>query len=167
MEELSKWVKSEFGDFFYSDMTSAGQDGRTVRMVARPGITIPILMHMKFDDNSIEPDQVMTLLYLKNQWYEIPGLADAISGNVPEGALDDSALIEFLENELIEGILSGKKLGDIARSLTFEIKGGDINEITSDGLEAVVLPEPSDEIVSEEMISEPYEPGPKSRPKLD
>ncbi len=170
---IGKWLAGEFRPYFYSDITAAGPDGRTIRMVARPGRTIPILMHFSFRENSDVPDQTVLAVFLNGKWYEIPMDMTAEDAEDTEAAGDAAEdPVNALRDTLIQDTLATifENLGnihsvdDVLDLFTVTIQGGGITEIPNTGLETIVLPEPTDpeEIAPAELP----EPGRKSRPKL-
>ena len=140
LDELIAWLKSELSKYIYKGMGAAGQDGRTISMVVRPGRTIPSLIHMAFEGLSVEPQQVVFAVFMNGKWYVLD------TEKAPENEEKTS-------------------LDDVLDLFTYEIKGGEVHELPSAGLESVVLPEKEE--VPEPEPAELPEPGRKSRPKLD
>ena len=175
---LSAWLKNEFKDVFYYGVGSAGQDGTTIRMVTRPGRTIPVLMHMSVTGISEEPDQVVFAMYMTDKWYtlDIPSLSsdpdeEMIQGEEkdPDEQEADGEMPAYVQDILANAIANLgeiKSLDDILDLFTYTIVGGEVNEISSNGLETVILPEPSEKSEDTRDMELP-EPGRKSRPKLD
>ena len=173
-KELSDWLREEFLVYFYSNMSSAGQDGQTVYMMSRPGRTIPLLLHMSFKDESGIPDQVVFAIFINNRWYNLPGVAElfteganpeAESGEEPQSNPEMDKLMEDLANRLFSNLDKIKSVDDFLDLFTLTIKGGDVCEIPTTGLEEIVLPEPSDTI-PEFFTQMENVPGRMSRPKL-
>ena len=175
---LSAWLKNEFKDVFYYGMSAVGQDGKTIRMVTRPGRTIPVLMHLSFTGISDEPDQVVFAMYITGKWYtlDIPNFSlnpdkekVQVEEKDPDAQEADAETPAFVQ-EIIDNVIANlgkiKSLDDILDLFTYTIVGGEVNEISSDGLETIVLPEPSEISEDAEEVELP-EPGRKSRPKLD
>ncbi|MDO5702968.1 MAG: M4 family metallopeptidase, partial [Lachnospiraceae bacterium] len=52
MKDLMEWFVKKARNFIFSSNASAGQDGKTVKMVVRPGRTIPYLMHATVKEGS-------------------------------------------------------------------------------------------------------------------
>ena len=173
-KELSDWLREEFLVYFYSNMSSAGQDGQTVYMMSRPGRTIPLLLHMSFQNESGIPDQVVVAIFINNRWYNLPGVAElftegtnpeAESGEEPQSNPEMDKLMEDLANRLFSNLDKIKSVDDFLDLFTLTIKGGDVCEIPTTGLEEIVLPEPSDTIPAFFTQMENV-PGRMSRPKL-
>jgi len=95
--EPMKWIRKYFGDMIFSGMGTAGQDGRTVRMVCRPGLTVPVLVRLEFKPNSMQLKTSGLAVYF-GRWIDL--------GNVV------SALVEKADagENILEG--SGNDLGD-------------------------------------------------------
>lgn len=175
---LTAWLKDEFKDVFYYGVGSAGQDGTTIRMVARPGRTIPVLMHMSLTGISEEPDQVVFAMYITGKWYalDIPSLSSdpdeeniQVEDKEPDEKEADAEMPAYVQDILanvIANLGEIKSLDDVLDLFTYTIVGGEVNEISSNGLETVVLPEPSEKSEDTTEMELP-EPGRKSRPKLD
>ena len=179
-----------FRKAFYFGTGAAGQDGRTVRMVTRPGFTVPLLFRMEFDSD-------MNLLsgglavYAMGQWNDLskpftdmaqlalkfPDLANP--GGQPGGG-EDSEDRDLDLGALLGGLLGGGEdsedggldlgaLAGLAGSLLsgddgaksfnlmdfaldmlktgvdwvrnevlYQVRGGEVNEIPSTGLEDVL-----------------------------
>ena len=172
VDAILKWLQDEFEDVLYMGMGAAGQDGQTIGMIVRPGRTIPVLIHLALNGLSTEPDQLMCGIFMNGSWFvfEIPDLT-VDSEDSEETELFD--IEEFLESPLVQSTLTkiqenfGKirSLDDVLDLFTVTIKGGEVNELPSTGLENVVLPAPSEQ-TAEEAEMAINEPGPKSRPKL-
>ena len=169
-ETLSRWIFSEFSPYLYSNMTAAGADGRTIRMVVRPGRTIPLLLHMAFPESSDVPDQVVFAVFLNGKWYELPGLETEEVKEGGEAAAEDPGtdMMEVIMKDLIDNITANigniRGLDDVLDLFTVTIQGGNVNVIPNTGLETIILPEPVDP--AEKAPAELPEPGKKSRPKL-
>ncbi len=173
LNDLSDWLIEQFVDYFYSAMGAAGMDSHTIRMMGRPGRTIPMLMHMAFQDNSQMPVQMVVAIYINDRWYELPlddisAMTDpeaAETTEEPEASVMDSELVQDLINRVKENIFSVKSVDDFLDLFTYEIKGGEVNEIPATGLENIVLPEPSEEQIDLEIAPTEETPEKMSRPK--
>ncbi|MBQ6508033.1 MAG: M4 family metallopeptidase [Flexilinea sp.] len=167
IEEWMAWFREKFGELVFSGIGTAGQDGRTVRMVGRPGRTIPILMHMSFAENSYEPDQLVYAVYLGGHWIVLP-VSEGLEGTEnADNAVEQQ--INDITGEILDPVMKmfadGRRLEEIADNLFFNIKGGEVNDISAAGLEDLVLPEPSGPL-SIFSTSESEVPARKSRPKI-
>ena len=67
------WVRRNFGDIVYMGTGAAGQDGRTVRMVCRPGLTVPVLLRMEFKPNSMQLKTGALAVYC-GRWFDLGGM---------------------------------------------------------------------------------------------
>ena len=172
--ELNEWLKEQFANVYYSSMSSAGQDGRTVQMMSIPGRTIPILLYMSFSGQSAMPNQMIPVIYMNERWYEMPDLM-----SVPDEAGEDSDYSPLLEDDKISRLMEDtgtriidnlgniKSLDDALDLITVTIKGGEINEIPSTGLEEIVITEPAEKDEEPAGVPEDNIPPRKSRPKLN
>ena len=157
--EFRAWFREQFGNIFFSDLGAAGQDGRTIRMVSRPGWAVPILMHMTFDENSTEPDQVVFAVYLMDRWFALSGFSEE---GIDSSIFESEEMESFL-SELMEKVFNIHGREDVLNLISFEVKSGEVCEIPSNGLERIVLPEHSTIELPED--ADAVEPGRKSRPK--
>ena len=162
---LTEWFGKYFGEMFYAATGAAGQDGRTVRMVCRPGTTVPVLFRMKFDpDMNLESGGLA--VYTLGTWFDLGTFLAPMEMSVPEEVeaeaeteeLDLSWLGDFLglggedsgEGEeaglgvggLVAGLLGGAasllfKMDWFKDLIFFKIAPGQITEIPSAGLEDV------------------------------
>lgn len=177
---LEKLLQTGFSDVVYTGISAAGQDGRTIRMVAKPGRTIPVLFRMEIDQG----EHVLSLglaFYVLGRWWDIGSLAapllDSLSAKdqasaqqeeaepaeagteaVTEGGdgEEDEPDLSWLD-DLLSGASDNKEgtpvpelpswltnLLDLGWQLVkellfFEIRGGEVNVIPSDGLEEVLV----------------------------
>ena len=129
-EIVRDWLRRNLEGTLYAGSGAAGADGRTIQMVATPGYTLPLLLYMKFAPNDTEPEAVGFALFVKGRWIDITTLA---SDNSDEE-------LERLSEELLEWLSAEDS------SWFYEIKGGQVNEIPSDGLEQV-------RVMDEEFLS--------------
>ena len=175
--ELAQWLQKELSAFVFSSYGFAGQDGHTLNMVVRPGRTIPTLQHSTRAEGSDQPDQVAIAVYIGGKWYDgnIDELMDAAQAAQDGGTSKDMAEIADLPKRILTDIL-GENMENldipallenpesILDLFTVNIKGGEVLELSSEGLDQIVVPEPTP------PSEKPYgkiEPGRKSRPKLD
>ena len=152
-EQLEAWVRERFGETVYTNDTNAGQDGRTMRMVCRPGYALPLLVHGVYNgsDNVLEEYNMLT--YVGGQWVDLLALEG-------EGGIDEAAL-----EQIAEDLVNSRSLDEILGVIFYHIDGGMVNVLPDTGLEAMEpvddemdLGEPEDEAAPERR---------KSRPKLD
>ncbi|MBR0366844.1 MAG: M4 family metallopeptidase, partial [Clostridia bacterium] len=142
----AKWFKDTFGDLFYLGSNGAGQDGRTIRMVCRPGMTLPVLLRLELE-NEVDIKTFGLAVYTWGRWVDLGAVLES-AGDVmspPENGEMDMA---WLDN-LLAG-LSGEKPSplemwvklfrdpkSILDKVFFEIRPGEIMEIPDTGLDAV------------------------------
>lgn len=167
--ELMRWLTDEFRNLVFISYGFAGQDGSTLRMVVRPGRCIPILQHAIFQEGSDQPDQIVFAVYVNGKWYdlELDELMDGYdpdSGNagvpLPEASAE---IVKAVIGENGENLANLRSLEDMLDLFTVDVKGGESIELSSDGLDKIVIPEPTPPAEKEYGS---LEPGRKSRPKL-
>ena len=92
--ELFKWLKKYYGEMIFSGMGAAGQDGRTVQMVCRPGLTIPVLLRLEFKPNSMQLQTSGLAVYF-GRWIDLGNLVSELVEKM-DGELEalDEALDE-------------------------------------------------------------------------
>ena len=140
-------------------------------MVTRPGRTVPVLMHMRFAENSNVPDQQVLAVFMNEKWYVLDNLDfDGKAGQSQDqsaATAEEFPLVQDIMSNLLENIGNIHSLDDFLDLFTTSIPGGEVLELPSTGLETVVLPEPAED--PEEIdpaLLEQQKPGKKSRPKL-
>ncbi len=166
---IMTWIREELTKLFYMGSGAAGPDGRTIRMVTRPGRTVPMLIHMAFDGLSTEPDQMVCAIYWDGRWYEVDisgVISDEEASEKAEKDFMDNPLAQAVSDKLIENIWHIRSLDDLLDLFTTEIPGGQTLELPSTTLEDIVLPAPRTKTESEDTTpADRPEPGKKSRPK--
>ena len=150
LNDFLAWLQQQFVDYFYNAMVGAGTDGHTIRIMGRPGRTIPMLMHLVLDENSQIPKQVVLAICVNNHWYDMtPKPNPEQDGESTDGKqaapIASDQLLQDIVPQIIEAVFSGKSLDEILDIITLEIKGGEVNMIPTAGLEDIVLPDPSAE----------------------
>lgn len=166
-EAIGEWLLDEIRKFYFQDMSAAGQDGRTILMISRPGRVLPILMHLAVNESGTDFDQVAFAVFINGRWYPMGFPEEVLSEEeVPESDLIDQALIEELVNELVDELFSIRSKEDFLNLISLNVKGGEIMEIPFTGLEDFRLPAPTEETEDNTPVEPPI-PGKKSRPKLD
>ncbi len=133
------WFQRYLGDVIFFDSGAAGQDGRSIRMVSRPGETLPMLLHLKINMFENAPKSVGLAVYTLGRWYDlgsilqklIEGGEDALIGKDGEDGVADE-----LYKAALPGIQNPAKLREM---LLTEIKGGETCEIPAEGLEDVTI----------------------------
>ena len=168
LKDLYEWAVEGFQKVFFLSYGFAGQDGSTINMVVRPGRTIPMLQHAVADEISGEPDQLVLAVYINGKWYDL-GIAEAMKADEGEEDAEEAEkpdvigeIVKDVLGENLENLWSIRSLDDVLDLFTIDIKGGEILELSADGLDKIVIPEPMPE---EEKVFAVPEPGMKSRPK--
>lgn len=163
---LIAWLKEEFSEGFYWGRGSAGQDGRTIRMVVRPGRTIPMMMHVAINDMTTEMDQMVNAVYLNDTWYVLEDQQPLDDAEENASSIMESPIVDDLLNNVMANIENIHSMDDVLDMFSVRIVGGEVNELPSTGLEKITLPEPADKTGDGSEPAELPEPGSKSRPKL-
>lgn len=161
------WLQSELRDVVTSSYGFAGQDGSTITMITTPGRTIPLLQHTKYSESSDQPDEIVIAAYIKGRWYSISmdemmemrseGKKLRISDMPPE-------MIEDVFGKDYENLAGIRNLDDALDLFTVNIEGGQVVELSSEGLDQIVIPDPTP---PEKKQYGSLVKGPKSRPKLE
>ena len=171
-EELLNTLGDLFGDALYLDQGAAGADGRTIQMMTRPGLTIPILLHASVNDEGTVVREPGAAIWMSGRWFGLTDVIEVLNRleKNPEEA-DFSELLRLLENEALQNVMLQAlfHLGDLIndpaaflRVLAYEIKGGETNEIPAEGLEKIRLSEiqlemPEEAAAAEARLSRPKE----------
>ena len=150
--KLTELVRRVFFGTIFMSSGAAGQDGHTVRVVCRPGITVPILYRLEVD-SEMHVHSAGLAAYTFGTWLDLgaiiqAGETDAAQTEeteqepVPADTESPEPLPESGEEslelppEMLDGIMD--MLGDwLYELLFFNVKGGEVNTIPSDGLEEV------------------------------
>ena len=170
LKDLLTWIGSELREVFFNSYGIAGQDGSTVNMIVRPGRSVPILQHATVIEGSDKPDQVVMAAYIHGKWYDlmVSDIVEAQKKEIPVENLDISSvgdeIIKDILGENLENIPEIRSLDDFLDLFTVNIKGGETLEISSEGLDKIVIPEPTP---AEDKPFGTITPGAKSRPKTD
>ena len=152
MAGIRDWVRKYLRDFLFAGTGAAGQDGRTVRMVCRPGLTVPVLLRIEMDDNSGNVLTMGGLVYTMGTWIDVGGLVEL---GMKEGKPDNwtEEMTEKLAQTQQSDTPDLQRVFDrlthlyslltdhdwLKTHLFFEIKGGEILEIPSTGIENAVI----------------------------
>ena len=164
------WLLEAIRKDVFSSHGSAGPDGSTVNMIVKPGRSIPTMMHATLSEGSQEPDQLAMAIYINGKWYDmgIDGMPENSGDpeNADETKFRETAdqIVKDVLGENMENLQNVHSLEDVLDLVAINIKGGEILELSSDGLEEVVIPEPK---TFEEKAFGTIEPGKKSRPKTE
>ena len=161
--KLSELFKKYFGDAIYMGSGAAGQDGRSVRMVCRPGTTLPLLYRLEIDEE-LHVHSVGLAAYTLGTWTDVAALiapilqemeaAEAEPSEAEDEALSEEELSELLdllnlgdgsdlEPELPAWMGNPLELLDntgwLWKMIFFEVKPGQTNVIPAAGLEDVAV----------------------------
>ncbi len=169
-EQLTLFLEDLMQDLYYSDMGSAGEDGRTIRMMCPQGRTIPLLVHLAMDQDSAAPEALGAAVFVGGAWYDLSGLIELADKlvNKPEelrfedviGALDNGLLTDLFITWL-EHADEVESIADYLKLIAFEIPEGESCELPAKGLEGIRVTEVSLDIGDEIPESAPAR---KSRP---
>ena len=145
IDALKTEVKDMLSEFLdgvvYSDAGSAGQDGSTVKLVSKSGITIPILYYLDLDMETMEPVGVGLAAYVYGEWVDIGSmLAEAMEAEQDPGSMEESVLeiVGFAEKLISRtGPVWDVDVSKLLDKAFFEIEGARVTRIPSKGLENV------------------------------
>ena len=122
LKGLVEWYHKYLDDMIYYGTGVAGQDGRTMRIVCRPGLTIPVLVKLEFKSSaSMEPKSVGLGAYTFGKWFDLTGIVAAILDSTGEAsaepldleALDLDALgLGWLQSDAPAENAGGESAGD-------------------------------------------------------
>ncbi len=166
--ELLTWLKAQVRDSVFASYGFAGQDGSTLNMVVKPGRTIPLLQHAIIPEGSDTPDQIALAVYIQGRWHQLDleALTDETAAGKQADDMDQESLdlAKEIFGENFEKLLGIRSLDDALDLVTVKINGGEVLELSSEGLEEIVIPESTP---PEEKTYGTLVPGKKSRPKLE
>ncbi|MBR6889896.1 MAG: M4 family metallopeptidase [Clostridia bacterium] len=163
MEGLADWLGKYFDDTVYAGTGAAGQDGRTVRMVCRPGRTVPVLFRLELD-HDLHVVSASLAVYTLHMWLDAgallaPLMEDADLFKAPEPANDaqDADDLSWLADLfggddatatepayeppawLTSAFSMVFRMDWLRDLLFFDIAPGAITELPGDGLEDVMV----------------------------
>ena len=87
LASLMDWYKLYFEGTIYAGTGAAGQDGRTIRMVTRPGKTLPILFRLEFDSDDHVVSAALAACTF-GSWFDLGPIAVNFLQNYDAAALD-------------------------------------------------------------------------------
>ena len=132
-----------------------------------------MLQHATRKEGSDQPDQLAIAIYIHGRWYDL-GIGQLMeAGKMPESPEEQEGFsLPNLPEQIIRDILDDtaddltkiRSLDDVLDLFTVNIRGGEIVEIPSNGLEEIVVPEPTP---ADEVPYGTITPGKKSRPKVE
>ena len=149
-----------FAEIVFEDLGAAGQDGRTIQMVCRPGRTIPVLFHMTFEGMSEEPQEEAFAVFFNGHWHDFTQLysflmemaeeEDEGEGNEEKkengeeldlfGLLEELGklpMMKELGREMLQILRETDNLSQAAERILFEIRTDAVNVVPADGLENI------------------------------
>ena len=166
LAELSAWLQESAKAFLYIGSGSAGADGHSIRVMSIPGLTFPLLAYASVHPGGAVIDQMKYVCFINGQWFDVSGfLGDTMNQEIqPDLKKTVSSLLESdLFAEFIKMLTSSSNLEDILNGLALDVKGGQVIEIPSEGLEKIDL---STGIMNMTLSGAEEPNNRKSRPKL-
>lgn len=166
-----EWLRDYFKGVFYADTGAGGQDGLTIRMICRPGTTVPILFHAALDETDSSVGQIGAAFYMNGRWYDLTGLLAQIDAIDPEDGAkpdptDDPVFNAFLD-DIVDGLGSIRGFEDALDVFATKLVGGETVDLTAPGLENVTLPDHKASLADVADAAASPLAGQKSRPKVD
>ena len=131
--ELKDWIRRNLKETFFLGHNSAGQDGRTIRMVCQPGYTIPLLVRLEMSDDGNEMKSAAVAAYLMNRWVDLGGPIK----KAMEIAGDEQAVQAWVDSINFDEVFAA--VMDWKNQLVFRIPQGGTVEIPGTGLENVTI----------------------------
>jgi hypothetical protein len=144
LSQLSEWSAKYFGSILHISQGCAGEDGTTIRMVCKPGYTIPLLVRIEMKGDSMVPESLGAAACMFGSWVDLGAAMKNLEGLAEMDLSQDSDPDEVL-NQLQEQLgidLSFEGLMNLLmpdRPLFTQIKEGETCEISADGIEEVVI----------------------------
>ncbi|MBQ8161223.1 MAG: M4 family metallopeptidase [Clostridia bacterium] len=167
-EELLRWYREHFRRSVYTGTTNAGQDGRHMRMMSRPGYGIPVLFHGIFQEETSRLEDVKVLIFLGGSWIDMGAiLEDMISSeNGPGREVEE--MISSAIDRIGENLGQALENGDLLSAFLYKMDGGVQNVIPSEGLSDM---QPAtltvfDQMQEEQLTAQAVPERRMSRPKL-
>lgn len=135
-------LTAQQAEVIYSDMGSAGADGHSIRMMSRPGRTIPLLVYLSMKPGDAEIEQMKYLCHLNGRWFDLSGFIHDITDR--DNPLEREEIVSrIIEGELfaeaMRAFSSSSSLSGLLNALALDVKGGQTYEIPVTGLESVEL----------------------------
>ena len=142
LNEFLQWLQKEAQEVFYYDTGSAGQDGRSIRMISKPGITLPLLLYISNKPNTAILDSLKAVILLNGRWVDLSESLSALFKD-PEEQNGEELLTELMKSGLFkEGmkiLQQGEGLAGFRKALTLDTKGGGTYELPTEGLDQITL----------------------------
>ena len=143
---LSDWIEKYLHDFLYMGNSAAGQDGRTIRMVTRPGLTLPILLRMETKDGATL-DSGGLAVFFNGKWMDVGSFMKTVTEVTSTMSQEE---MEAWVNERMDEVLPkdgmdlfGRLLeiildpGTALKKFFLDVKPGSVTEIPATGLESI------------------------------
>ena len=163
VREFLDWINLEIRELFHSDTGSAGEDGRTILLMSRPGLTVPFLMYVSVKPGGAGIDEMKYVCFLNGRWFDVTGFMALLEGKPDLREIAASLAESELLPELMKAILGIESKEDLLNVLALNVKGGGICEIPAEGLEQISL----DTVIRDALMAEnPETVNKKTRPKL-
>ena len=135
LNALMSWYRKYLSDMIYAGTGAAGQDGRTVRMVCRPGLTIPVLVNMEFKSSSnMSLKSLGVAAYTFGRWFDLTGLLSLFGEDAEDGLSegadpDDFDLDDFGLGWLLPDASEAAEPGGEAENNASEEDAGEMMEM--------------------------------------
>ena len=180
--ELREWLFRGVNERFFQAMTAAGQDGRTIRMVSIPGRTVPILLHMAFNEDTQSIEQYGVAVLVHGKWYSMTGLFSALPAlENQEGQPEEEsgAAAGILEDDSLQSMLIDLGLAFFTRGkdqslldlFTTNLKAGEVTVLPETGLTNIQLSDHNvdlmEDLFGEEEGEDEVREHKMSRPKIE
>ncbi len=141
-KELIEWLRVSLQDVIYSDMGSAGADGHSIRVMSRPGRTLPLLTYLSVDPGGAVIEQMKYVVFLNGRWFDLTAILKDVTDD--EGQPDVEKLLASLLqsdlfDELVKVLADIQSPADILNALALDIRGGETVELPAGGLEKIDL----------------------------
>ena len=144
LSQLSEWSAKYFGSILHISQGCAGEDGTTIRMVCKPGYTIPLLVRIEMKGDSMVPESLGAAACMFGSWIDLGAAMKNLEGLAEMDLSQDSdpdKVLDQLQDQL--GIdLSFEGLMNLLmpdRPMFTQIKEGETCEISADGIEEVEI----------------------------
>ena len=144
LSQLSEWSAKYFGSILHISQGCAGEDGTTIRMVCKPGYTIPLLVRIEMKGDSMVPESLGAAACMFGSWVDLGAAMKNLEGLAEMDLSQDSdpdKVLDQLQDQL--GIdLSFEGLMNLLmpdRPMFTQIKEGETCEISADGIEEVEI----------------------------
>ena len=131
----SDWFHRNLSDVVFAGMGYAGTDGRTVRMMGRPGLGLPVLVRLELLPNSMSVDSAGLAVYFMGAWHNLTDLvAEAIEqqqaqAQAEDGGFDFSALEAFLDTLAGGEEAAGKPAGESVDEEMADFSSAELAEV--------------------------------------